>query len=132
MAGRIELPLQYVFLYLRVKPRTHVGEQVCPVVTGRTIGVPVAFTFGLLHGFGFAGALAEIGLPKGNLIGALFLFNVGIEVGQLLVIAIGLSIAWIARRGWFTAPQFLVRAPLYLVGCTAAYWVVERSAGIIS
>lgn len=91
----------------------------------------VAFAFGLLHGFGFAGALADIGLPKGNLIGALFLFNVGVEVGQLLVIAVGLSVAWLARRIWLTAPQFLLRAPLYLVGCTAAYWVVERSAGII-
>ncbi len=92
----------------------------------------VAFVFGLLHGFGFAGALADIGLPKGNLLGALFLFNVGVELGQLLIIAFGLCVIWITRRVWVTAPQYVVRAPLYVVGIAAAYWVIERTVGILS
>ncbi len=91
----------------------------------------VAFAFGLLHGFGFAGALSEIGLPKGNLISALFLFNVGVELGQLLVIAIGLSVAWITRHLWATLPQYVVQLPLYLVGIAAAYWLIERTVGIV-
>ena len=91
----------------------------------------VAFAFGLLHGFGFAGVLSDIGLPKGNLVGALFLFNVGVELGQLIVIAIGLCIAWLVRQTWLTPPKYLVRAPLYIVGCTAAFWIIERSFGIV-
>ena len=91
----------------------------------------VAFVFGLLHGFGFAGALADIGLPKGNLLGSLFLFNVGIELGQLLLIAFSLCVIWVAGRVWVTAPQYLVRAPLYVVGSAAAYWVIERTVGIL-
>ena len=52
----------------------------------------VAFTFGLLHGFGFAGALSEIGLPQGDIPLALLFFNVGVEVGQLLFIAAVLGV----------------------------------------
>ena len=92
----------------------------------------VAFAFGLLHGFGFAGALADIGLPKGNLLGALFLFNVGVEIGQLLIVFIGLCSVWLLRILWVTTPQYLVRAPLYIVGCISAYWMIERTAGIVS
>ena len=91
----------------------------------------VAFAFGLLHGFGFAGALADIGLPKGNLISALFLFNFGVELGQLFVIAIGIGLAWFVRRVWNSIPEYVVRVPLYLVGVTAAYWVIERGVGIV-
>ena len=54
----------------------------------------VAFVFGLLHGFGFAGALADIGLPKGNALVALLLFNLGVEIGQLAVVALGIALIW--------------------------------------
>ena len=59
--------------------------------------VLVAFSFGLLHGFGFAGALTEIGLPQGDIPLALFTFNVGVEVGQLIFIAAVLSILTSAK-----------------------------------
>ena len=58
----------------------------------------VAFTFGLLHGFGFAGALKQVGLPQTKIPIALLFFNVGVEVGQLLFIAAVFAIFWLLRR----------------------------------
>lgn len=92
----------------------------------------VAFAFGLLHGFGFAGALADIGLPKQNLLLALLLFNAGVEVGQLAVIAVALAFVAVVRRAPVIVPRHLVRAPLYASGCLAAYWFVARTATIVS
>jgi len=89
----------------------------------------IAAIFGLLHGFGFAGALSEIGLPEGSEIGALFLFNVGVEIGQLLFIAALLMLFWIGKR---IAPQWADRAHLltaYAVGAAGAYWVIDRIFG---
>lgn len=92
----------------------------------------VAFTFGLLHGLGFAGALAEVGLPALSIPLALLFFNVGVEIGQLLFIAIVLGIIAVLRRlvrqhaGW--APQWLRGVPPYLIGSIAAFWVFERVA----
>ena len=94
----------------------------------------VAFAFGLLHGFGFAGALADIGLPKENLALALFLFNVGVEIGQLAVVAVALALI-VAVRGIcgrlrLALPRRVVAAPLAVGGCLAAYWFVERTASL--
>jgi hypothetical protein len=87
----------------------------------------MAFTFGLLHGFGFAGALADIGLPRDDLALSLFLFNVGIEIGQLMVIAVMLSIAWMAKRtGAFHAPAWQ-QAFTAVMGIAAAYWTIDRT-----
>jgi hypothetical protein len=58
----------------------------------------VAFTFGLLHGFGFAGALSEVGLPQNAIPVALLFFNVGVEVGQLLFIASVFMVVTLARQ----------------------------------
>ncbi len=87
----------------------------------------MAFAFGLLHGFGFAGALADIGLPRDDLALSLFLFNVGIEIGQLMVIAVMLGIAWLARRaGAFHSPVWQ-QAFTVGMGIAAAYWTVDRT-----
>jgi hydrogenase/urease accessory protein HupE len=86
----------------------------------------VAFTFGLLHGFGFAGALGEVGLPRNEVPLALLMFNVGVELGQLLFIAVMLAIAWSLnrlRREW---PTWLRQAPAYGIGGIAALWLIER------
>lgn len=88
----------------------------------------VAFAFGLLHGFGFAGALAEVGLPQNAIPLALAFFNVGVEAGQLLFIAVVLLIMWLARLLFSKA--LLERAPLlvaYGIGGLASYWVIERT-----
>ena len=92
----------------------------------------VAFAFGLLHGFGFAGALADIGLPRQDLALALFLFNVGVEVGQLAVVAVALALTWAVTRARVPVHPRLVVAPLYGSGCLAAYWFVTRTVAIVS
>jgi hypothetical protein len=88
----------------------------------------VAFTFGLLHGFGFAGALSEVGLPAGDIPLALLLFNLGIEAGQLLFVAAVLMVMALLRTFITTSPPWLRAAPVYLIGGTAAYWFIARAA----
>ncbi|MCV3243824.1 HupE/UreJ family protein, partial [Mesorhizobium sp. ZC-5] len=95
--------------------------------TSLTITWPwvVAFVFGLLHGFGFAGALVDVGLPRGDIPLALFSFNVGVELGQLMFIAAILVIVTAARQ-LFTIPRQAVIASAYGIGTMAAFWGVER------
>ena len=91
----------------------------------------VAFAFGLLHGFGFAGALADIGLPKAGALWALFLFNVGVEIGQLLIVAAALALLGALRWASITPPKWVTNAPLYGMGAVASYWLVSRTAVIL-
>jgi hydrogenase/urease accessory protein HupE len=88
----------------------------------------VAFTFGLLHGLGFAGALAEVGLPDNAIPLALLFFNVGVEIGQLLFVAALLLVAALVRRlaGGPLQRRLAVTVPAYAIGALASYWVVER------
>ena len=92
----------------------------------------VAFTFGLLHGFGFAGALAEIGLPQKSIPIALLFFNVGVEVGQLLFIAAVFAVIalarQIARRVDVPRPTWAWAVPPYAIGSLAVFWVLQRIA----
>jgi len=92
----------------------------------------VAFTFGLLHGFGFAGALAEIGLPQKSIPIALLFFNVGVEVGQLLFIAAVFAIImlarWMARLVRPPQPAWAWAVPPYVIGSLAVFWVIQRIA----
>ncbi len=84
----------------------------------------VAFAFGLLHGFGFAGALAEIGLPEGDVPVALLMFNLGVEAGQLAFLAVVLAVlAVIAHLRW-RRPVDAVAS--YAIGITASAWLFER------
>jgi len=90
----------------------------------------VAFSFGLLHGLGFAGALAEVGLPHNAIPLALLCFNVGVEIGQLVFVTAVLLVAWVARRA-SVAPLGRRRwatASAYLIGALASYWLIERLA----
>jgi hydrogenase/urease accessory protein HupE len=90
----------------------------------------IAFIFGLLHGLAFAGALAEVGLPKGAEPTALFLFNVGVEIGQLMFIAAALGAIWLVRQIRLRLPVdstvFARVAPAYVIGSCAAFWLIER------
>ena len=90
----------------------------------------MALLFGLLHGFGFAGALADIGLPREELALSLFLFNVGIEIGQILIIAVLLALLWIARRiaGNIGLAE---RVFVYGMGSMAAFWTIDRVLPIL-
>jgi hypothetical protein len=87
----------------------------------------VAFAFGLLHGFGFAGALSDVGLPAHAVPTALLFFNVGVEIGQLLFVG-ALLLLWLALRG-LTWPRWAWRVPVYVIGATAAFWTIERISG---
>lgn len=92
----------------------------------------VAFTFGLLHGLGFASALAEVGLPPLSIPVALFFFNVGVEIGQLLFIAAIIAVVagarWTLRRLAYQAAPWMWRIAPYAIGGIASYWVLERIA----
>jgi hydrogenase/urease accessory protein HupE len=90
----------------------------------------VAFAFGLLHGFGFAGALSALGLPAGDVPLALFAFNVGVESGQLAFVAVVFAMAGLARRMRHGAriERRVLRAAPYAIGVLAAFWFYERLA----
>jgi hypothetical protein len=91
----------------------------------------VAFSFGLLHGFGFAGALSEVGVPDRAVPLALLFFNVGVEIGQLLFIAAVLGFGWLVRRTLAQGvPAGWQRVTAYGIGSVAAFWVVERTLAI--
>lgn len=88
----------------------------------------VAFTFGLLHGFGFAGALGEIGLPQGHIPLALLFFNAGVEAGQLLFVAVVLSLVALAQRMKLPNSRWAQLIPPYAIGSVAMFWVIQRIA----
>jgi hypothetical protein len=101
----------------------------------------MAFGFGLLHGFGFAGMLAAIGLPRDVEIWALALFNIGLEVGQLLVVAAMLLFMRYAQPVLLAAlsaqektalavRQIVLQAPLIFMGGISVYWLLDRLTGI--
>lgn len=117
------IALSIVFVAAEIL-RARQGEE------GLTARAPwiVAFTFGLLHGFGFAGALAQIGLPATQIPLALLFFNVGVEAGQLLFVAAILAIIAMARRTRVELPRRAALAPPYAIGCIAMFWVVQRVA----
>lgn len=89
--------------------------------------IALAFFFGLLHGFGFAGALSDLGLPDGNLLMALFSFNVGVELGQLIFIGLALLMLPILFN-LFSKPV-VVKVCAYLIGSLGAYWMIDRTFG---
>jgi len=80
--------------------------------------------FGLIHGMGFAGALAETGLPKGNLIGSLLTFNLGVEMGQLMVLCLLLPLLiWLRRFPWY---RKMMMSTSCLIFVLAFYWLIQR------
>lgn len=90
----------------------------------------MAGVFGLLHGLGFASALAEVGLPQTDIPLALFSFNVGIEIGQLTFVFVILIMKRLLRSLLLRLPRWLELAPLYAMGSLAAYWCFQRAAAM--
>jgi len=88
--------------------------------------------FGLLHGMGFAGALAETGLPQGNVPLALLFFNVGIEIGQIAFILLVLAIWYLVRRPLASWQDRLMPVPVYILGALSAMWCIERGLEVLS
>ncbi|MGW8394546.1 HupE/UreJ family protein [Pseudoduganella sp. HUAS MS19] len=85
-----------------------------------------AFTFGLLHGFGFAGVLDDLGLPKGATAQALAAFNIGVELGQLAIVAVFLPLAHALRSTW-VYKRLMVKAGSAGIAVLATVWLVERA-----
>jgi hydrogenase/urease accessory protein HupE len=88
--------------------------------------IALVFSFGLLHGMGFAGALQELGLPRSEFLTALVTFNAGVEAGQLTVIAAAFALVgwhW-GNREWYR--RRVIALASVLIACTAVYWTVER------
>lgn len=120
----VSIALSIVFL-----AREILRPEGTPSLARRAPGL-IAFVFGLLHGLGFAAALAEIGVPRGELPLALLTFNLGVEAGQLAVVAAAFAaLALLARR----RPAGLAPAralSAYAIGITAAYWMIERALAL--
>ena len=86
----------------------------------------IVFVFGLLHGLGFAGILTEIGLPPSDFILGLIAFNVGVEFGQLAVIALAfLVVGWFVNKPWYRS-RVVIPASL-AIAAMGAFWFVERT-----
>jgi hypothetical protein len=98
--------------------------------TSLTIRYPwiVAFAFGLLHGMGFASGLTSLGLERSALLGALVLFNIGVEIGQLAFIALVLALRRSFRLMEIRWPRPLALAPTYAIGIMGATWTIQYSA----
>ena len=89
----------------------------------------VAFAFGLLHGFGFAGALSQVGLPQNEIPLALLMFNVGVELGQLMFVMLMLGIIIALGRLCVQWPVWSRQLPAYGIGSMAAFWFIQRVSG---
>ena len=87
--------------------------------------IALVFGFGLLHGLGFAGVLSDLGLPRGEFLTALLSFNLGVEAGQLTVIAIAaLGVYWYRHRTWYH--QRVVVPASLVIAAVGMYWMLER------
>jgi hydrogenase/urease accessory protein HupE len=122
--------LSIVFVAVELIPRPGREE----TLTRRHTWV-VAFVFGLLHGMAFAGALAEIGLPPHAVAISLFLFNVGVEIGQLAFIGVAvlaiLGLRWLRAQSPWTLAAPARLAPAYAMGSFASFWFIARLALVI-
>jgi hydrogenase/urease accessory protein HupE len=114
------IALSIVFLAVEILR----GQQGITTLTSKKPWI-VAFTFGLLHGLGFASALSEVGLPQQYIPLALGFFNVGVEAGQIAFIAVILLMIkfFTVHREW---PIWLKKLPAYGIGSLASFWLVER------
>jgi hypothetical protein len=91
----------------------------------------VAFSFGLLHGFGFAGTLSSVGIPAGEIPRALLSFNIGVEAGQLLFIAAFAAAIRSVGVLQLAVPRWAAAAPSYAIGTLASYWFLQRCMVVI-
>lgn len=125
--GPIEVLIAFSIFVLAVE----LGRRRAPRTAVAVHPWTMAFAFGLLHGLGFAGALAEVGLPSGDIPPALFAFNVGIEIGQLGFVAGVLILQVLVRPVSVRAPAPAALVPPYAIGSLAAYWLLQRIAVVL-
>lgn len=121
------IALSIVFVGVEII-RLHRGEH------GLTVRQPwlVAFAFGLLHGFGFASALTELGLPPADLPLALLSFNIGVEIGQVAFVLVVLALQWAVRVLTLDPPPWSRNLPAYAIGSLAMFWFLDRMSVIVT
>ena len=122
--GIVSLPSRFVESAIAASVVLAAANNLKPVVEGRRW--MVAFGFGLIHGFGFASVLAELGLPKETLALSLLGFNAGVEVGQLAIVAVFLPVAFALRGTGFYRRVVFVGGSLITLA-VAGVWLVERA-----
>jgi len=132
--GLVHLPVAQLEAAVALSILFLAREIARPAPYGRARRFPIAVssTFGLLHGFGFAAALREVGLPARELALGLVCFNLGVEVGQLLFIAAAVGVVLAVRRAfpasaWLAAPHRANLLAGYALGIPAAFWLMERT-----
>lgn len=119
----VSLPSRWVETMIALSVGVAAWNNLIPFARGRRW--LVAFSFGLLHGFGFAGALADLGLVEGAKLLALGGFNLGVEAGQLAVVALFLPVAYLARHRWLYQRLVLTGGSLAILSLSSC-WAVER------
>lgn len=122
--GVISLPSRWVESIIAASVIAAALNNVHPIFSERRWAM--AFAFGLVHGFGFASVLSDLGLPQDALILALVGFNVGVEAGQLAIVAVFLPLAYMVRGTWFYRNVILMGGSLAIVSL-ALVWLVERA-----
>jgi hypothetical protein len=123
----VSLPSRWVESAIALSVVLAAINNVFPVVShGRWLA---AFGFGLIHGFGFAGALRDLGLPTGSLALSLFGFNVGVELGQLAIVGVFLPAAFWLRGTW-TYRRVVLAGGSALIAAIAGVWLVERAFNV--
>jgi len=125
--GVISLPSRLVESAIAASVVLAALNNLIPLVGGRRW--VVAFFFGLVHGFGFASVLAELGLPRNALVLALVGFNLGVEAGQLTIVAAFLPLAYFLRAGWFYRRVVLFGGSIAIV-TVAMIWLIERALNL--
>jgi hydrogenase/urease accessory protein HupE len=102
-------------------------------IESMTARVPwvVAFSFGLMHGLGFAGGLSEAGLPVGHIPTALLFFSIGVETGHFLFIGVVLSLISLISRVQIPVPRWTELVPPYAIGTVAMFWAIQRTLSIL-
>ena len=116
----IEALIALTIIYLALEIKDERGNKNTPWL--------MAFGFGLLHGFGFAGALSEIGIKNEQLLLSLLFFNVGIEIGQLIMIPLFLISIWLLQKIKFNFS--ITKLSSYAIGGMGSFWLIERILGI--
>lgn len=125
--GVLEFPSRFVEASIAASVAVAAINNIFPLIT-RRLWV-VAFTFGLIHGLGFASVLNEFGLPEDRKLAALVSFNLGVELGQLAIVAAVLPILFFARRR-VAYTRLVMPAGSLVIAVIAVIWFVERATGV--
>ena len=123
----VALPASFIEPAIAVTIVLAALDNLVPIFGGRR--VLVTFAFGLIHGFGFAGVLGELNLPAGEFAWALFQFNLGIELGQLVIVAAAATLLYLLRER-AAYPAWVIRAGSVAAIAVGVLWFVERTADI--